>query len=470
MFKAVRIANLGFALALAGCSTTELAVKPLAATDPERIGAGYVLPFTQYAVTMTWRLAECSAATGPKIASKVEATIGSADDGAHAYIIDPTSLQTLRSITALKAAWHDNSNMLSAINASVEDRSAQIIGNVVTSVAKLATLAVAPGAPAGAKLACTGSASKQLDAAKAAKAKLDGINDQVELANADVVRLAAKVAAMGGAVDQKTKDSYSRALNRLDDLKAQQAEAAEALAGALKPISSVQRHYWPRTGDEFRSKAFDIKSEDVERWVTVPDALADPIYLAIERSGSYGRQSDDGYVPPSASIKGIRYRTPVAGRFVACTVTPCESTGVGTVLTVVEGPVAQLGYVNVLNIKARPFGSSTFAAEFNPAGGLKSMGYEQKTAPAESASGAAVPAIEALSPLLNPTERLKTQTLYLKALQEKRDAAAKLSPEPSDPTAEAVAVLDADTSLLQAQISNLQAQITLKDLQMKLQK
>lgn len=127
-----------------------------------------------------------------------------------------------------------------------------------------------------------------------------------------------------------------------------------------------------------------------------------------------------------------------------------------------KAPVAQLGYVHVLPVRNRTFGSTTFAAEFNSAGGLRSVGYEQKAPPAEGASATLAAAAGALAVELEPTARLERDTTYLAALQARREAAAALLPAASDPVGEARVALEAETSLINAQITNIQAQTALE--------
>jgi hypothetical protein len=108
-----------------------------------------------------------------------------------------------------------------------------------------------------------------------------------------------------------------------------------------------------------------------------------------------------------------------SGALVACWDSPCGSAGPSRIAAF-PGPVVQLGYVNVLPFRSRAFGSNSMSAEFNADGSLKSVGYEQKAAPAEGATGALADAADQLSGALDPTARLTRGTAYLEALKTRR--------------------------------------------------
>lgn len=455
-------------LGLSGCShnlgVTEMAKSPHA-------GAVYVLPYTQYTSTMTWRLADCSASS-PKVAMKVEITSGFADDGEQAYSIDPASLQTLTSIGTFSAKWQEGSNALASINVSAEDRTAAIIGNVVKGVAKLAPLVMGVPMVANSGHVCSLDAKKALDSAQALKPQLDDLNDRVEASTAEIARLLAKTATMGTAVDDATKAKLSAEIEKLATFRNSQATVADQLAAALKAITVVRKETWPLDSRSTSGGPFDDGGGSVAKWFTEPVTTVGQVYLQLERVGSFGqdpaavRQLSSGRTDKGL---GLRYRVSARGRIVACTISPCTSQNPAKVLAVLEGPVAQLGYVQLLPVRNRTFGSTSFTAEFTPQGGLRSVGYEQKTAPAEGASGAFLEAAGEVAGVLDPTARLARETAYLEALKKRRDAAGDLEASPDDPVGTAKAALEADTSLLTAEASNVQARITLDELRRKLQ-
>lgn len=497
------IGALTAAALLAGCATN-LGVRPLAATDSQREGISYVLPFTQYVVTETWRVADCTPGS-EKVAAKVEATLGQADDGDHAYLIDPASLQRLLTVSDFKATFQDGGNMLQTVNATIEDRTGPFIGNVVKTAAALAPLAFgvpplpAPGAEPTS--ICKPEIVTALGEAKRVKGLLETATADVKTANDALLVEAAAAANMGSSIDEGTRKRYGDALKALQNATTIQAGRSSELADALKPITYQRVVRWPETSRCFHSQAFSVDPEAMKKWFvegTQPSTVQ-KIYLAVERAGSYGRlpitppgcpgasalaaaasgrtagttapvaPAGDGYKDPEPSLQGLRYRSPAQGRLVACTAIPCRSEDVETVLTVVEGPVAQLGYVNVLRVRALPFGSNSFSAEFRANGGLSSAGYGQKSAPLEGGAASLASGAEALAPLFDPTKALARETAYLENLKKKRDALAALEPAKSDPGDSARAALEADTAMINAQIANLEAQLNLRALQARIQ-
>jgi hypothetical protein len=483
---------------LPGCTKT-LQVQQIEPAK-SRNGIGYVLPFTQYNVTATWRLSYCpdpakpDADGGklPKISLKVEAAAGSADDGTLAFMINPQDLQSFTSVTAFTAKWQDGRNLLSSINVSVEDRSVQIAGNVVKAAVKLLPLlAGAPGAarPAGV-MECSRAAAEALPVAAKAKALVDTRSAAVEAGTADVKRLTAKVATMGASVDKGSRDALGNAIDALVDAQAALTDATEKLTAALRPISYVYKFQWPDRGDTFSYGPAQLPDQVRSGWLT-PQAFAvvkpRPLYLQIERSGTFGRVPEvkdltadpvletrgpiltsagdtASYRLPDSTDRGLRYRMPAAGRLVACWRSPCGFADTEAVIASFDGPIAQLGFVNVLPFSTRAFGTNSFSAEFAGDGSLKTVSYEQKAAPGEGLTGALAEAATQFATVLDPTARLESQTAYLKALKERSDALDALKVEAVDPAVSEKSGLDTDTALINARIANLQAHIALEEL------
>jgi hypothetical protein len=397
------------------------------------------------------------------VALKVEAVPGAAPDAAHAYTIDPASLQTLTSIGTFRATWHDDSLMLSSINVTAEDRTAAIAANVITTASHVARLVAAPGAERQ-QIECTAAAAAHVETVGRLKPELDGLNEDIQRATAEIERLTRLVAQMGAAVDEGTKTQLRQAIDQLATLRIRQQNIATALASALSNVTSVQTIRWPLDSNSTVSNPYTINSGALQRWFQGSPPRVDQVHLRIERVGSFGRDPNSGTLQSNtvSNANGIRYRVPAIGRLVACSASPCSSATPQIVLTTLEAPIAQLGYVHVLPVRNRTFGSTTFAAEFNSAGGLRNVGYEQKAAPAEGASATLAAAAGALETALDPTARLQRQTAYLTALQARQEATAALQPGASDPVGEARTALEADTSLINAQIANLQAQLALE--------
>jgi len=460
-------------LLLCSCAT-DLDVTPIRSGPV--VGMAYTLPFTQYAITTKWTVTSCTPAL--EVTEKIDASVGSAEDGLHAYTIDPRSLQTAVSVAALKVTYQDKTNVIDTINVSAEDQSAAVIGNVVTGAAKLA-LAVLPaagpqmigGPPATpAPPLCWGPIATQLGKVKVLTANLKVMNARLDQATADMKTVAAKASAMGEAVDGATKVALSKAIDNVNRLTAQQTDLVNELADAQKPLTYSLTTYWPTNSQTFVANPGVVLPPSVVTAWTGQEKFAEidgtAIEFAIERAGSFGRDPGNpgGVADPPDAIKGIRYWIPSEGRLLVCNAEPCNSTNLNAVLLKLDGRISQLGYIGVLPVHTPRFGSTTFAASFDSAGGLKSAGYEAKAAPAVVASGAFSNAAAQLSPVvsaLTPTAQLNRETAALEAAKKQHDALAALQADPNKDKRDAADALDADTALLQAEISNRQAKAAL---------
>lgn len=481
MKRSTGILTIGLASMLASGCTKSLQSESLSPTG-SRVGIGYVLPFTQYAMAVTWRLDYCPAdgtaeEKAARVVVKTEATKGSADDATLAYMIDPNDLQSITNITTFGAKWIDGTNQLASINASVEDRTGQIIGNLTKTAVSAIKLLAGPGAAGDTYTPCSDTAKAALAKAKTAKAELDLKTTAVEAATEELASIKKVVDALGDSIDDATRKRYADAITKLTVAQETQNVATEALAKAQKAISFTRKFSWPADGNTFSSSGYDIDPATLTKWI--PGGKAPSIFLQIDRIGSFGRSpTAPGTAAPASTLKGLRYRMPAKGQLLVCTKAQCglnSAIGVdqpshldhASILANFEGPVAQLGYVNVLSFKTRTFGTNSFSAEFNGDSSLKSVSFEQKAAALEQATGVLADTSSQLATALDPTTRLKAKTDYLKALKDERDAQAGLVPAAADPNAQSVSTLNSETSLLNAHIANLEAQIALDALKAK---
>ncbi len=495
---------------VSGCTGT-MTSAPMTPAGP-RVGIGYVLPYTNWSVTVAWRLDYCPDRANPTanngkdaaLAVKVDAVAGSADDGALQFLINPQDLQTPTSITTFGAKWHDGRNVLSSINASVEDRTGQVIGNIVKTAVKIIPLAAgmpAPGAPVtqgatpSATRFCLPAAAAALEEAEMATALVVTRQGELKTRTVTLMALSRKVAAMGSAIDDATKTALAVALDDVVRATRNSTAAEEALSEALEAISYTRELTWPSGGDVFSSGPITVDPNRISSWVQLDspdDVPLREVYLQIERAGSFGREPSRAdmrprepgttlaadrsnpirtnagvasYRLPDATSKGLRYRMSALGTLVACSRSPCGSEDRAGRIAEFAGPVAQLGYVNVLPFKSRAFGSNSFTAEFGVDGSLRSVGYEQKSAPAEGATAAVADAANQLSGVLDPTARLQAGTAHLVALKSRRDALEALREPKDDPIATETSALGAERALLDARLARLQAEIALEQLQ-----
>jgi hypothetical protein len=458
---------------LSGCATT-LDVHSDSTHAAYAEGLPQVLPFTQYEVTASWRLLSCDKGSD-NVALTVSAVADTREDPAQRYLIDATSLQQALTRSEFGVSYFEGSSTLKSVNADVEDRTVEFAANVVTTIGKVASTLLpvpdlgaaldvnavpVPPPPPPPPTMCTPAARAALAQVARLKAALDDVNEQVEVSTREVARLIA-VAEFGPDADVDAANKFGAALERQDKLRATQAKLAKQLEKALEEVTATVAIRWPDSGHEFdRVEPLTIPQPAVDKWFFSGGNW--PVsYLSIQPSA--GVRPPSVASPQPGRISGIPYRINVQGRLLSCA-DPCARVVEGERKTLVEGTVAQLGGVKVLPVRNPPLGSTAFSAEFNRDATLVTAGFKQRAAPLEAASAIAAGASDKLAPLFDPTEKLKRETAYLKALEERRAAAEAAQPEVADATAEARAALEADTTLLTAQISNLNAQITRDEL------
>lgn len=132
MIKAHSAFGAGCALLALSACTTHLDVDHALPSDPaSRRGIAYFLPFTQFDTKTTWTLAACDAQGIPEIAVSFAATPVSAPDPDHLYTIDYSSLDAISKTSSVKVDFHD-SGAIKSINASAEDRTAEIAGKAIS--------------------------------------------------------------------------------------------------------------------------------------------------------------------------------------------------------------------------------------------------------------------------------------------------------------------------------------------------
>lgn len=327
----------------------------------------------------------------------------------------------------------------------------------------------APRPPGSAPSGCTPEAENALETIGLLKPELERLTTEVETGTAELSRATSRLAALGSAADDAARRRVIDASDRLIALQGRHQTVSRQLSSALDRVTATRVVRWPDSGRTTENAMpYQIDPRAVTRWFTRPPGPINAVHLRLERVGAFGRAPSDLSTEVSRQVsgaRGLRYRVPAMGRLVACSATPCTSEQRAVVLTEVEGPVAQLGYVHRLPINSRTFGSTVFAAEFTPMGGLRTVGYEQKSAPGEAAAAAAAGAIDELAGVLDPTARLERETAYLEALQARRAAAEALQPVASDPAGDERAAIEAETALLEAQIARLEARAALRRLE-----
>jgi hypothetical protein len=434
---------------------------------------------TQFEITATWQIEDCPVAgkndlKEPLVALSLEAKPRAIDDGDFAFAINPEALQSLSNVTTFEAKFHENSNMLASINASVEDRTGQIIGGLVKTGGSLLRL-TALGRPEGSSdekpiLHCSKEVEGSLKKARTKKAELALAASELRAATQSLASQTAEAASLGFSVSEKVKEELSSARARLSKAQAGVTIATRSFQAAIKPISYKTKRYWPKQSSEFAVGPIVPPETRLRSWLESgtkgPNII--PLYLQIEAATTFGINPTEKAQPIKVDerglIEGIPYRQPAAGRLVACTANPCKSSDLENVVASFDVSIAQLGVVHTIPFTSRTFGNNNFAVEFAEDGRLKMVKHGQASAPGEVAVGALSSSAGAIADAFDPLERIKRQNEYLAQLRTRADALEALNNETDSSISDETGALNAQAALTQAKIAELQARITLAEL------
>jgi len=333
---------------------------------------------------------------------------------------------------------------VSSLNASAEDRSAQVISGVVATAVKVIPLLAAAAAPVDGKPAEACSPAV-LAARKVVTEKTPIMEATVKLVDSrteEVNALNRKIASMGPNVDERTKAALSKAYDALIAAQGDLSDIQAVLEKALKVITYVETARWPEHGDMADGEA-QIPRAVLSRWGADnnPNTRKEvAVFFKLAGIGLVARDLSKGDVVDPQY--GVPYRQPVLGRLTVCTGGPCGTDN----LPIAEkiGDVLQLGHVYYLPCQSRAF---TFHLLFFCHDGRRPAdvdGHCQKAASAEGLSGAAKDTATQLGSLQETlagakTKRLEAQTAALKAQADYAAAAAALQPDPGKPDKEETA-------------------------------
>jgi len=430
-----------------------------------RVGMPYPLPYTRYAIEITRQLAGC----GPQLKALVTATVTSvtaAPDPKQIFVLDPNSLSSPFKTSSVLVGYQVNGAPAS-LNATAEDRSAQVIANVVSTAVKLASITALAGAGTAADEACSDEARAARDVIKKQAPIVAAATKLVEAYTARLKDLGLKAAALGSNLDTRTRDALSDAYDALARATQDLAEKKDVLDKALKIVTFVETKYWPDDGDTATGR-FPLPASVFARWGNVDKNEKErdrfTVFASLAGATPLGRSLDQpDIVQPEL---GVPIRTPLTGRMRLCAGTPCAATD--TPIAESVGDVMQLGYIYYLPCKSRPFSSIDCTFVMTDAGQLKSMGASQKAATAEGATGAAKDLVTQAAGLQDTlasakTTRLQAATAEIKAKADYAAAVQALQPDPLKTATDDTATLKASTDLLSARRAQLEAEAALAD-------
>ena len=459
---------------LCSACTTNLTVKRV---DPKlpgsMVGAPYPLMFTRYQVDVTRQVSAC----GPqiKILSKVDVKAEeAAPDSRQLFVIDTNSLASPVKTGEVKLSYSP-SGAVTSLNASAEDRSAQVVAGVVGAAVKMVTLAAAAGGLPN--QACNQAVLDALDTIKKQKPRVEAATRVAEAHTDELKQLTKKAATLGDKVDAGTRKRMGDTYEALTKAQGDLDEEQTLLDQALKVVRDVQTVYWPEHGDQAQG-VLALPPYLLSRWGSIdknPGTLAkQSLYFQLSPIDPQGRPTAAGQ-PQGQSLPvafeteivdpalGVPYRLPAAGRLQICQGQPCGGSEPAAVDKV--GAILQLGRIYYLPCESRAFTSIGCTFEMTDAGQLKSMGSSQKAAAAEGVAGALKDAATQLSTARK--ESIEAKTALAKAKADYAAAVAAPVADPLKPDKDATAALNAQVDLIKAQVAKLEAEQALRDAQVR---
>lgn len=433
LIRAACLGLLGAALAVGGCTSLSTSSDvSTASLDEAVLGVPYSLPMLQYELKLTRTLVSCTNGTTKEKLLKFSVA---AEAAAHhvpgeTYVIDYRKLAGPTKISGVTVLHHEGTKLLKSINATAQDRSAEIIGNVAKSAVGIAALANGIPLPSGARpigtlppaatgeLICNASAEKLIAALEAATAKAKLSSEALKKATAGVDELANRVSALSDA-DRATLTKR---------VTAQQA-AARALAGAQGELDEAKQAVtltttlrWPRD-IAMTGKTLRVHATDLGRLVQLVDLVAssgtrntkeNPCDLALTAAECLGRklkvhakldrlepeapaaQKDKGPQRQSVSVdgaKGVFVRPPVLGRLLVCAANEaeeCDENGPRVLVRSDDVAIPQLGTLRFLPFENQAFQDNSLVLEVDKSGNIAKFEYKHLKAQGEGASATAL--------------------------------------------------------------------------------
>jgi len=458
---------------LAGCAST-LKVESIANSKGPQSGFKYELPMTQFEIEISRRAVSCKPVKyidGTELelvlANEVKVKPGSTSDPERIYSIDPSSPGNWFSKTAFSIEYHSGSRRIKTINGSVEDKTSDAVVTIIKTVAGLGTLpSGTPGTGAGEsspqkkKLKCKPGLEQQIAAVKGKSLAVKTATERLTKKNAEITAIKVEQAkllpAISSAVDNRLAAALRQQEMRAEDLRVKQAEYAVAAA----PVTVTQKKFtWPKNANEFNYPGEAVPEEsDMEKLtgnkkMTASQRSLLKLDIFIANAEPYAREvsktNTDDVLQPLAVIKevelptpGIYYRDPAQGMLV---IRPKNQNQKKVIHNKVY-PISQLGFIDSLPVRAAPFESIEFSAEFAKDGRLTKGGYNRTAAPGTGA----IPVAETIAGLKRARQVQADADLAAQIARLENEKKLKELLDPQDDSGD-VSLLEEELILLSAE-------------------
>ncbi len=455
------------ALLVSGCGTG-IKITKLDDKATSVVGAPWNLPMTQYTITITRHLTKC----GSDVAGQVESLVSSgiAPDPDQRYLLSSTGWFSTSSIHSQLAA----NGISTSLNASSEDQTGAVIGNVIGTAAKIVVGAAslsaaykAPGKDEPADL-CQDKISKAVNELYPASG--DTLEKIIKTRTQELADATAKVALLTAQVhyDKTLKgalvialDAQSQAQKTLDKVQA-------TFTADLKLTTNTQVVGWPLRGSEDRRDSpFEIEDSVLKDWLAVDLKSADlslikekfRVFAAVLTFDASLKKWSKPLAPSAPDLKiGVPVRIARPARLMVCTGAICNpemgETEIPTEnVTIADGSALQFGTVYVVPAAGGHFKSESAAITLDASGAPTSIQIDEKVAAAAEATAAAKDAVTQLAAI--PADIDAAKLARTKAKTDQLNAEAALA------SARATAGLSPQTAQLKAQADLIAAQSAL---------
>lgn len=401
------------------------------------VGVEYGLPMLQFKLQVDRTLVQCVGkddAGKPRVdirfATKVSAephyVVG------ERFVIDYRSLANWSKTSAFTLETYDN-GVIKSVNASAEDHTAAIIGDVVKTGINLASLSY--GVPLVGNLAgpgktedryrCNGDALARLKEIEDLKADLKTRTSVLTAATAKVAQLE-RLAGMGG-LTETAKAELQQAQDQVVPLSKRVAATDARIAELLKATTVSEQVIWPKdmkttslsaaptdhslaliekvlletvgSGTDTRKggrrgtadDAAGITSADLEAALELGGVLE--ALPTFPKQGTCADSDTDCGVTriDKNKLSGLYYRNPVRAQLIICQLKAadgCAAKAASAVKLSVGVLAPQLGQLRVLPLTNGAFQNNALTAAFRENGGISKFTYDEKAARGKVISGA----------------------------------------------------------------------------------
>ena len=351
------------------------------------VGIPYPLMYTAYDLEITHRVVKCEFGQY-RITTSVElqGTV-TAPDQDNMFLIDPNSMYGPFKSGKLSVTYLPN-GAVASLNASADDKTAAMVGSLVTGAIKsrLVPPLAAAAAAVGLANACPaggGLVQEALTNMPVVTYRLGELSKDLKAKGEAVKGTLALITAAGTNVPDSLKTTYVTQLEALGQAQEALAAAKKESKQLLDTVSLVDRVRWPAKSSELAYTLAVNQARAEKKWPNV-DATRLDVGLALSGLRTIGATPAR---LPNIQVDarlGLPYRLARTGTLRVCE-GPCREDAAEYFAQ--NGPVLQLGDVFYLPCRSPAFTSTSCEMVYADTGELKSMGAARPVTAAEAFSG-----------------------------------------------------------------------------------